>query len=231
MGTSLIFPVTGPGTGPTEPHSSGVAGATHRWIPGLHPGAGDGVSIPAGTAFADLIGDLDLVTSGANTAPLFDDAGAPLPVMQWANSPHIATSAFDVAAPFTFSIVGRSANAGLFLGGVDGYRLAKAGDGSFMLGGDGNVTLAGSTAWVVMIAVCDGASSRLTVNGTTTANAGSITAPHATTLANLAQIGPQGTASDMTVAEMTFWPRALDATERAAHVAAMDTPAAWGALL
>lgn len=242
-GIGIPIPRTGPGTGPFLPaplHDNGVAGATHRYVPermNLATGA-EVSSIP------DLIGSATLSAVGlsTNVLPVIAATGGQkyMEMVPGANNKALENTSVDLGSTFTFATVVRSAGGngtGMSLN-ADGYTIRRAGNNTWQLDGYSGTATVGingpalTSDFVVLFGLCDGANTRLGVNASITANAGSITGPIAG-LNNVLRWGlpttttpTAGTQHDYV--EMNTWPFLLDATQRAAHVAAMK--AKWPAL-
>jgi len=243
-GIGIPIPRTGPGTGPFLPlplHDNGVAGATHRYVPErLNLAAGAEVS-----SIPDLIGSAPLSAVGAasNVLPIIAATGGQkyMEMVAGANNKALENTSLDLGSTFTVAVVVRTAGGngtGMNIS-ADGYSIHRAGNNTWQLDGYSGSAQAGingpalTSDFVVLFGICDGANTRLGVNAAITANAGSITGPIAG-LNNVLRWGfPTTTTptagSQHDYVEMNTWPVALDATQRAAHFAAMK--AKWSALL
>lgn len=227
-GISINTPVEGP-----DPlHGNGVTGATHRYVPGYGATVGDAV-----TSVPDLIGSLALV-AGANTvAPTIAEVSGEK-VLRWGPTTDRSLSgAITLGQPTTIAVVTKASRPAFILAQGGGYRMARATDGTFALSArnaadtaTGQVTQAFIDDYVVSFMLLDptATASRLAINATVTSSAGTI-GTVMTSYAAALQIGSASTQSGTAdIAEVNVWPKVLDATERAAHIAAMK--AAWSML-
>jgi len=240
-GLGIVIPRTGPGTGPTIPvalHGNGVTGATHRYVPErLNLAAGASVaSIP------DLIGSASLGLIGAASAPspVIAETGGQkyLEFTAGVSNKQMSTSV-DIGAAFTFATVLRVTDASWVGLIADGYAIGVLGNGTWVLRG-WTGTAVGSVAgpartsdFVVLFGIGASAASRLALssNAYVSADAGTITAPNPSDADKLiwgSSFAPTA-GSKQNIVEQNIWPFALDATQRAAHVAAMKSK--WTALL
>jgi hypothetical protein len=238
-GLGIVISRTGPGTGPiiSKPlHDNGVAGATHRYVPerlDLATGA-EVTSIP------DLIGSASLALftrSGATGAKPVIGESSSAKYLKFLTGDHEFRGTADMGSTFTFAAVVRSSTKNFDLTAVDGYRMKRASDGTWILSAytgsaTGFVTVSpGSDGFVVLFGIASGSASRVGVGSTISSGAGSITAPDPA-LSDLIRMG-QSIAftvdAEVNIVEENIWPVALDATQRAAHVTAMK--AKWSGLL
>jgi hypothetical protein len=127
-------------------------------------------------------------------------------------------SVFTVAAVMEVPAVGGST-----VLSADGFAWQRLGNGGFRLIGNGHVDISGTNSWAVVFIVANAAASVAQANGVTSANAGTITGPNTTAsgLDRLSLFGASAATGTRRFAEVTHWPFALDATQRAAHLAAM----------
>jgi hypothetical protein len=238
-GLGIVIPRNGPGTGPILPvplHDNGVLGATHRYIP-ERTGLATGAEV---TTLPDLVGsaNLSLFTraSATGTKPTVGElSGAKY--LKFNSGDHEFRGTADMGSTFTFAAVVRSSTKNFDLMAVDGYRMKRATDGTWILSaytgtGTGFVTVSpGSEGFVVLFGIASGTASRIGANATISASAGTITGPDPA-LSDLIRMG-QSIAftvdAEVNIVEENIWPLALDATQRAAHVAAMK--AKWSVLL
>lgn len=221
-----ILNISGPGTGPVDPHTNGVAGATHRWIPSLTTLA-DGVTFPS---IEDVIGTLDLTPSTAASPPgrvATQDGFKRVRFDNGHGGKYFAPQ--QITGAFTFAAVMKSTALSLNAFVADGYRLQRA-TGGYMLAGDngsggsGLKALTGTDNTVVIMGMANGTSSRVRLNDTVSTDAGTITGPSATYDGQI-YFGPDNSGINagtfVDVLEANFWPFILDTTQQAAHVAAM----------
>jgi len=243
-GIGIVIPRTGPGTGPVLPtplHSNGVAGATHRYVP-------ERMNLTTGatvTTVPDLIGSAPLVAVGTSTSyPLIGATGGQQYV-KWptgvANRTLRATGV-DLGSTFTFATVLRASDTSFMSIVADGYDTTIRPSGAFQLNAFTSTSTAGAVTggpdvrnkFVVIFGIASGAASRLAVstNAYVSADAGTIAGPSTvTSVVDTVAWGSGFTptaGSEQNVVEGNVWPFALDATQRAAHVAAMV--AKWSGL-
>ncbi|UXM92576.1 hypothetical protein [Paenarthrobacter sp. JL.01a] len=219
------------GVPPVTLHSNGVAGAVQRYVLSTNTAA-VGAEI---VSVKDQAGSADLVRMGANPFPRIAQVGDDFTAQFVPGAVGVGTvgalgaNPATLNAPFTMAIVVRSLANAFNIFSVDGYRLQRAQNGTWFLGGgqadpatSGFVTLPATDDYVVLFGLCDGTNSRLVVNSTVSANAGTIVGK-ATAYSGFTKLGPQvgGMGGTIDVAEANVWPFILDATQRAAHVAAM----------
>jgi hypothetical protein len=239
-GLGIVISRTGPGTGPIIPtpiHDNGVAGATHRYIP-------ERLSLAAGaevTALPDLIGTANLALytrSGATGAKPVVAESSGAKYLKFLTGDHDLRGTADMGSTFTFAVVARQSEKNYDLAAVDGYRVKRASDGTWVLSAytgsaTGIVTVSpGSDGFVVLFVVAAGAASRVGANALVSTTAGSITTgdPALSDIVRMGQSLPAfSVTAEINVVEENVWPFALDATQRAAHVSAMK--AKWSGLL
>jgi len=244
-GLGLTINRTGPGTGPILPvalHSNGVGGASHRYVP-------ERLNLATGapiTKVPDLIGTYDLTQVSAGTySPIVGETGGQR-YLKWGYAgptKYLQNIAADLGTVFTFATLIRMSVAASPLAlYADGYKARVYGNGQWGLEGGNGAGAAGvlgymarPSAFALLTAVCDGANSKLQIDGTTlTPTTATIVGADPTNndvlrwgypVASSTLVSPE----EHAIVEQNIWPFALTADQRAAHYAAMR--AKWTALL
>jgi hypothetical protein len=246
-GIGIIIPRVGPGVGPTVPlplHDIGVAGPSHRYIPGR-------ADVAAGSEIVtlqDYAGTLALPrvsAAGAAAAPVVTEVAGHRILKTRGYGHQFQAAAVDTQAPFTVAVVARFSTVNYEQLTIDGYRMKRASNGQLAMSAFNDASAAAASwlinttdAWAVMFMVAHPTDPVLQLNATPATQLFT-----AGVKPNRPDPNPQfadtirwGTTAswgalsgDDNLAEMNIWPFALTDTQRAAHLAAMK--AKWTGLL
>jgi hypothetical protein len=246
-GLGIVIPRNGPGAGPILPpplHGNGVAGATHRYVP-------ERLNLATGASIEkvpDLIGSIDLIPTGTSSLvlPVMGETNGQkyLKFPNSASSKYLENRSADLGAVFTFATLVRVSASGeaVIALQADGYQMRVAGNGAWGIEAASSAGAAVGIGYSPRVAEFEilfgiGASSATQMAvGTKFATAlpqSTIGAP-SPAYADLLRWGfpsglTVGATTEHNIVEQNIWPFALDATQRAAHVAAMK--AKWTSLL